>query len=254
MKELKDYFDENKKHFFSENMVFFNQCNPEGRFNLHELVKICSDIAGEDFKQRCMDRNVLVEMGYAILLSRYSFRIHKTPVENQFYTIKTWEEKSEALQFVRAFEILSSEGEKLVTGMSSWLLVDINSRRLTPIKKFDVLAAQYRTPTDLVTEHDCIPLGKIPAPEKMELWDERVIKYTDLDGNGHTNNSRYVAFAVDALPAEYQNKEVKDIRVTFNKEATLGQKLQIMGGAEGNKIVIIGKTEEATSFEVELHI
>ena len=121
-----------------------------------------------------------------------------------------------------------------------------------PIKKFDSMG--LRTPTEKKTEHDCLPFGKIQIPEDMALWDERVIKYTDLDANGHTNNSRYAAFAVDALPEQFQSKVFKDFRINFAKEAMLGQKVQVFGKIEENenKLFILGKAEGETSFEVEL--
>ena len=104
------------------------------------------------------------------------------------------------------------------------------------------------------TEHDCLPYGKIQLPEDAVLLDERFIKYTDLDANGHTNNSRYAAFAVDSLPAEFQGIEFKDVRINFAKEAMLGQKVQVFGkiDKEAKKIILVGKTESGTSFEAEL--
>ena len=153
---------------------------------------------------------------------------------------------------MRAVEIETLDGEKLVSGITAWLLVDLNNRRILPIKKFDEMG--LRTPTLKKTEHDCLPYGKIQLPEDAVLLDERFIKYTDLDANGHTNNSRYAAFAVDSLPAEFQGIEFKDVRINFAKEAMLGQKVQVFGkiDKEAKKIILVGKTESGTSFEAEL--
>ena len=236
-----------------ETMVFFSQCDAVNKnLNLNELLKLTSDVAVEDFNRRGMSREVLNENGIAILVSRDSFRFHKFPKENQKIVVRTWEEKSEPLQFVRAVEIESLDGEKLVSGITAWLLIDLNQRRIMPIKKFDSMG--LRTPTEKKTEHDCLPFRKIQIPEDMTLWDERVIKYTDLDANGHTNNSRYAAFAVDALPEQFQSKVFKDFRINFAKEAMLGQKVQVFGKIEENenKLFILGKAEGETSFEVEL--
>ncbi len=238
--------------FHSESMVYFSQCNENRNISLNEILKVTSDVAVEDFNRRCMSRQDLADKGIAILVSRDSFRIHKYPRENQHIIVHTWEEKSEALQFVRAYEVESSDGEKLISGITAWLLVDVKERRILPIKKFDAMG--LRTPTTLKREHDCLPYGKITIPEDAELWDERTIKYSDLDANGHTNNSRYAAFAQDALPAEYQAKEYHDFRINFAKEAMPGQKVKIYGKVipEEKTILMTGKTEEGVSFEVEL--
>ena len=247
----RQYFDDNLG-FHSETMIYFSQCTPDGYLSLYELLKLTSDIAVEDFKQRNMSRPFLVENGLAILVSRDSFRLHRYPQENEKIIIHTKEEKSEPLQFVRSFEIENDSGEKLVSALTSWLCVDIKTRRIIPIKKFDAMG--FRQPVNSSSEHDCIPYGKISIPENEELFDTRIIKFSDLDSNGHTNNAKYAAFAVDALPPQFQSIHFSDFRLNFAKEAMLGQKVQVFGKIEENenKLFILGKAEGETSFEVEL--
>lgn len=251
-KDCKVYYADDLS-FHVEQNLYFTQCTADHILSLHELLKITSDIAVEDFNNRCMSRALLAEKGVAILVARNSFRIHKYPEENERIIVHTWEEKSEPLVFVRGFEIENDKGEHLITGLTSWILVDVNARRIMPIKKFDAMG--LRTPSEKKSEFDCLPYGKISLNEEEAVFlDERVIKYSDLDGNGHTNNSRYGAFAVDALPQEYQTKRFKDFRINFAKEAMLGQKVKIYGKIddENKTITIVGRTEEAVSFEVEL--
>lgn len=252
MNNYRQYHDETGR-FFYETMVYFSQCNTNKKMSLHTLLKLTSDAAVEDFNLKYMSRDVLTEKGIAILVSRCSFRVHKYPEENQHVVLSTWEEKSEALQFVRAYEIRSVEGEKLISGLSTWLLVDLNTRRLMPVKKFDEMG--LREPTDLKTDHDLLPCGKITLSENACLLGERTICYSDLDANGHTNNSRYAAFAVDALPPEYRSKDFTDFRINFSKEAMVDEKLQLYADIldSENKIVVVGKTAEAVSFEAELY-
>ena len=249
MKEFKQWHEEKTFKFSSQTMIYFSQCTRNGFLSLNELLKLTSDIAVEDFNQRNMSRETMLEHNFMILVSRNSFRIHKMPRENQDVTISTWEEKSEVLQFIRAYEICDTKtGEKLISGLSTWLLVDSKARRLLPIKKYDL-----RTPVDTVTEHDCLKPAKIPEPENMEFLAERKICFSDLDANGHTNNSRYGAFILDALPLEFAEKKFTDFKINYSKEAMLGETLKIYADfSESNKITVIGKTD-ASSFEAELY-
>lgn len=237
--------------FFSQNQVYFCQCDANHRLSLQELLKTVTDAAVEDFNQRVMSYDVLTDNGYGILVSRQSFRIHKMPVGNQKITVKTWEEKPEALQFVRAYEIFDTEsGESLVSGISTWLLVDLNKRRIMPIKNFTL-----REAPDMQTEHDCPALGKIPLPETATLLAERPIWYSDIDGNGHMNNARYGAFVVDSLPEAYRTHTFKDFRINYVKEAVLGENIMLYGSFDDaeKKAVIVGKQGEQICFESELY-
>ena len=249
MTDFKLWHDDDKLTFHTESNVYFSQCTRRQELSLCEVLKLTSDIAVEDYRQRGMSREFLVEKGFFILVSRSAFRFHRMPHENEHITVTTWEEKPEALQLMRAYEITSESGEKLISGHSSWLLVDPNARRIVPTKKFTL-----REESPIQKEHDCMKPGKIIIPEKLEMLDRRTIHYSDIDGNGHTNNSRYGAFIMDALPEEYCEKNFTDFRINYAKEAMLGEKLSILANFddEAKKITVVGKTENATSFESEI--
>ena len=249
MAEYKQFHDKDGK-FNYQTMVYFCEANDSKTLSLYDLLKMTSDGAVEDYNQRGLSRDVLLENNYAILVSRLAFRSHRMPKENEAVVLKTWEEKPEALQLVRAYEIESMQGEKLVSGISSWVLVNPKIRRIVPTKNFSM-----RNAPDLQSEHDCLKYGKIPHPEKMSLFDERIIKYSDIDGNGHTNNARYGAFVADALPEELRHVKFTDFRLNYAKEAMLGQKLEVYGAVdkESKKLTLVGKAESEISFEAELY-
>ena len=96
-------------YFNSECAVSFCQCDKNHKLSLFELLRLVTDAAVEDFNQRLMGYEKLTENNVGILLSRQSFRFHKMPLVDQKICIKTWEEKPEPLQFVRAYEIFDKE-------------------------------------------------------------------------------------------------------------------------------------------------
>ena len=245
----KQWYDEDGITFHTEHKVQFSQSDSNKRLSLYDLLRVTSDMAVEDYAQQGMDRDTLTANGYAILVSRTAFRFHRMPKENENYVFTTYEEKAEPLQLVRAYEFTTPEGEPLITGLSSWLLVDPVAHRIIPTKKFDM-----RKPVESQKEHDCLKYGKIQIPEDLEKWDERTIKYSDIDGNNHVNNARYGAFVADSIPADLRQADFTDFRLNYAKEAKLGQKLEIFGKRnEGEKkLTFVGKTEDGVSFEAEL--
>ena len=249
-KNLKTWYDSDKITYHSEKKVFFSQCNPNKKLSFFDVLKFSSDLAVEDYELQGMDREMLAKNGYAILVSRVSYRFHRWPRENEEFIFTTAEEKAEPLQLVRSYEFTSKEsGEKLISGISSWLLADPVKHRIIPTKNFSL-----RRPVETQNEHDCLPYGKIKIPEDMQKIDERIVRFSDLDCNGHTNNARYGAFLFDALPESYRDKEFTDIRLNYALEAKYGQKLEIFAAFndEEKKISVVGKTEDGSSFESEL--
>ena len=250
--EYKQYHEikEGNKIFHWQENVYFSQANAYRFLSIHELLKISSDIAVEDYRQQGMSREFLKEKGYGILVSRVAYKIHKMPEENQAIELVTWEEKPEPLQLCRCYKFLDMDGNVLISGRSTWLVVDINARRMMPSKKFTL------RPDPLLKEDFDAPVpGKIVPPADMELWDTRKIRFSDLDANGHTTNSRYSAFIEDVLPEEYRSKVPAEFRINFSKEAMLDSELKIYGkiSEDGKKITVTGQTSEGLSFESEIY-
>ena len=250
MIEYKQWREDNNITFKSEHKVLFSQCTSSKVLSLYEILKLASDMAVEDYAQQGMSREFLIEHGFAFLVSRASFRFHRLPRENERFTFTTYEEKPEPLQLVRAYEFVSEDGTPLITGLSTWILADPVARRIIPTKKFTL-----RAEVTGQKAHDCLKYGKIALPDAMDLLDERTIRYSDIDGNGHVNNAHYGAFLADALPESYRSKDFTDFRINYSKEAMLGDAMQLFGtfDDEAKKAVIVGKTSAGVSFESELY-
>lgn len=247
MKTFKQWHEDSV--FFREQDLLFGRCDIQHRMSLSELLLSTSDSAVEDYHTRGISYDVLKENGYAILVSRVSFKIIKMPMANNIITIKTWEEAPSGLQLSRRYEITNPEGQQLVTASSLWILVNPETRRIIKPNQFTLLELPLES-----TDFSGIPCGKITLPENLQLLDQRTIRYTDLDANGHMNNSRYGAYIMDCLPSEFQSKTMTNFRINYSHEATMGDELQLLGCFDQkDKVVIIGKTNQGICFESELY-
>lgn len=247
MKNFQQWHDGNVFH--SEMNLTFGRCDRQHRLNLSELLLVTSDTAIEDFHQRGMTFDVLQEHSISILVSRVSFHINRYPLANDRITVTTWEDPPEGIQLSRRYELTDHTGETLVSGTSTWLIVNPGTRRIMKPSQFTL-----REPPVEAHPFSGIPCGKIVLPDHMEKLDERIIRYTDIDANGHMNNARYGAYIIDCLPAEYQSKNITDFRINYSHEAMIGDTLQLQGNFENpQKIIIAGKAPSGICFESELY-
>lgn len=238
--------DSGNNVFLASSHVFFSQCSKNKKLSLTELLRLTSDIAVEDFAQRGLTREFLAERNIAILVSRTSFKIHKMPEENQDIKLFTCEEKPEAFQLLRSYEIKTENGEPLVSGLSTWIVVDIASRRIIPTKNFTL----REEPTKSL-EHDCEMPNRIAVPSNAVELCRRKVGYSDLDSNGHVNNSRYGNYILDALPEDILEQEISEFKINYSKEAFLGEEMTIIASFSDDrkKVIVAGRTERGTSFE-----
>lgn len=245
--QYNQYHESDGYTFNTETKIYFGQCDGKKMLHLSQVLQYCADLATEDFHQRGISRDRMISNGFAMLVSRSAFRIHRMPVETDEIVITTREEKPEAIQLVRSYDFKTKDGEQLISGKSLWLFAHPETRAIIPVSKFP-----FREPNTLVLEHDCPNPGKIKIPENMVKFGEQKILPSHIDGNNHLTNSKYADLATDFLPAEFYQKPIKDFRLNYCKEAYLGDTVEIYGAVEGNKITVIGKNKEERSFEAEI--
>lgn len=230
----------------------FSMCTPVNHnLSWWEILRITTDYAGEDFTQRGMSWEFLQEHGMAMIVSRISHHVYKMPAFEQQLTLHTWESAGQGPFCTRNFKIVdSATGELLISATTLWLCFDIINKKILLGKDFPFRPA----PTE-VFDFEGIKPGKIKIPENMEVLGKHKILYSELDSNGHTNNSNYIKFAIDVLPKEFQMKQIKDLRLNYSKEALLDDELELKGhfDPETNKYTIQGLVNTDSSFECELY-
>ena len=167
----------------------------------------------------------------AWVLSRMHFRCETLPKWRDAVVLKTWHKGADGLFFLRDFQLLSPGGESLVRATSSWLVMDIETRRL--VRGGDVLQlvdSDTRVLEDAIAE----PAPKIVIPKDLPLEEKgsRTVSYSDVDIIGHTNNARYIVWAFDCLDYELASgRRVSDVYINFNKETRPGETVQLMVAA-----------------------
>lgn len=235
--------------FYKDEKLPFTHCTPDRNMSISEIFRFTSDAAGEDFSLRGMSWPFLEDKGLVLVLSRASYHIIKMPVADDVITLKTWESAAQGPLCTRNYEIYKyGTDELLVKGQTLWTILDFKNKRLMPAKAYP-----YRPAPTVVTDFDGIKCGKIAIPENMETIGTKKVLYSDLDANGHSNNSKYINFVLDLLPPEYQTKLYKDIRLNYSKETKLGDLLEIKVSYQDNMITAQGLVDGVSSFEAELY-
>lgn len=247
--DLEIWHDENLV-FHRDEKISFAQCTPDGKMSWSEILKFTSDNAGEDFTQRGMGWEWLQKKGIVFIATRISFKVYRMPLAEQLITLRTWEAVPAGPLASRMYEIVDKETkEVLVKGYSLWTILDLNTKRLIPSKAY-----QYRPLPTAPVEYHGIKPGKITIPENMEKLGTHKILYSELDANGHVNNSKYINFAIDYLPPEYRSKEISEFRLNYTKEAHIDDSLEIFANInqDENKAVFQGLLNGESSFDAEI--
>ena len=87
-----------------------------------------------------------------------------------------------------------------------------------------------------------------PGEGGAEYAGDRTAVYSDIDGNGHVDNARYLDMAMDLLPAEMTAREPAEVQVLFSRETLPGETLRLYRLLQADEADIKGENGGKDSF------
>ena len=112
-------------------------------------------------------------------------------------------------------------GNECFRSISLWVLMDLDSRSMILPGKSGISVNGTLRGNELAA-----PLGLVA--KDLANCRSRSVCFTDLDRNGHMNNTRYLEWVDDLLPSAFhRGHSVKEFTVCYLSEALEGQQLQM---------------------------
>ena len=179
----------------------------------------------------------------AWVLSRMHLHFDSPAKWRDSVKLYTWHKGADGLFYLRDFDLQDPDGNHLVRGTSSWVVMNEETRRLVRPEDLSSLLKHDIKVDDAIPE----PAPKVVFPADAEPAGGHIVSYSDIDIIGHTNNVRYMVWAMDHIPAEEALKPVRDVWINFNKETTLGDRIEIFRSRQGESWYVEGRKEDGKS-------
>jgi acyl-ACP thioesterase len=213
----------------------------KGNLSIPALFELFQEVAWEHATLNHFGYEDLLKQGYFWALSRVQIQIHRIPKWTEQFNLTTWPSGTEGLFALRDYQMYNSEGEVLIGATSSWLIVDIKTRRPQRLEAFKgvmPIRADIRATNGNATKIDVTDIGMTSSISESA-------KISDIDVNGHINNTKYVEWAINSFPInEYKNFEVKGIEVNFLSEGFCGDSFSIIKHQAANQFTIFVNGEQ----------
>ena len=198
--------------------------------------------------------DTLIEAQQAWVMSRMKVEFAKLPMWREKVNLTSWHKGAAGFMFLRDFVMSDSEGAPLVKATTSWLVVDMTTRRLARRGAFADFAhdSEKCIPENAIEE----PAGKVVVPEGATLLrtSQHTASYSDLDMNAHVNNVMYVVWAMDLVGLEVtEENTLKSLEINFNAEVRPNDTVELLlHKADSSTYYVEGKVEGKNSFIVRL--
>lgn len=195
----------------------------------------------------------LIASNNAWILSRVHVEFVDTPKWKEDITLTTWHKGLNRLFFLRDFILTDKEGRTRVKATTSWLVLNLETRRLVRDPK---LMEDGTVCTENVIE---TPADKVQMPKDIEAVHvmDHVVAYSDVDMNAHTNNAMYMQWAMDAVDYDIASTmPVREFTINFNHETKPGDVVSIYKARiiedDGRRVYVEGKVDGQSAFCVEI--
>lgn len=159
--------------------------------------------------------------GLAFILGGLSVRVYKPLFSEDCIEVQTWTCGEKGFRHNRCFRVLS-EGETIAEATSQWALINLQDGSLVKVEDMPY----HIEPDPPIALPDLPPRLRMSPLFEMEEAGERRIVYSDIDYNGHMNNTRYPDMLCDFLPEMRQNR-VMGMVLSYRKEAAFGHTLRV---------------------------
>ena len=154
-------------------------------------------------------------------VTRHRVEINRLPGAKDVITLKTWPCPTTRVAYPRATAAYDSQGNELFRVMSLWVLMDVGSRAM-------ILPGKSGVTVDGVTVGNEIAVPASLPPAAGENVEKRQVRFTDLDVNGHMNNTQYLNWVDDLLPGVFhRDHPAKEFTICYLNEALEGQTLEL---------------------------
>ena len=208
-------------HVYTKDMVIrFSETDNRGRLKVVSLFDCFQDVASQHALSLKLSGRDLMTRNYTWVILKYNVRITKLPKWNVPVTVRTWRYPHKNLYELRELDLMDDKGNMLVRALSCWVMMDLTSRKPVRLGRF--------IPPDLMENQR--PVEDDFSKQDPLLSHDRELSFRvrmqDIDYNNHVNNSVYVGWAVETVPADiHRDYTLSQIEVAYKNEIAYGHRI-----------------------------
>ena len=198
-----------------------NEVDCFGDLSLSMILFYAQDIAGRHCVDLKLDYDTMAARRLFWAVIRHRIQVTRLPRRGEEITVETWPMPTTRVAYPRATVAWDAQGRELFRIISLWVIMDLDTRAMILPGRSGVevegilLGSELSAPGSLV-------------PKALENRQERTVRYSDLDRNGHMNNCRYLQWAQDLLPSAFHGSHrVKELTICYLSEAREGDKMTL---------------------------
>ena len=199
-----------------------NEADIHNSASLYSMSNYLQEAARVHAEKLRLGVDLLREKQRFWVLTRMIIEVDRYPTQGTEIAVHTWPKGIDKLFALRDFEVWQHD-RKIATATSSWALLDLKNRRPAQVKDM----GEFMFERENIHAIEQRP-KKLPSPAAHDFQTKHRVTYSELDLNGHVNNTRYITWLMDTFPTTYHREySVSHVQTNYLAEVFPDQDIDI---------------------------
>ena len=218
-----------------------------GRMKPSMILFIAQEIAGRHCLELSVDYDTLAARRMFWAVTRHKVQITRLPQRGETIRVETWPMPTTRVAYPRSVVAYDEQNQEVFRCISLWVLMDINDRAMILPGKSGVEV------NGLIRGNELKAPGSL-VPKPLANTAQRHVYYSNLDRNGHMNNTFYMDWVADLLDRSYHHSHTpREFTLCYLSEALEGQDIRLQWQLDGSGLLQVNGYREDTSVPGENH-
>ena len=179
------------------------------------------EAAGRHCNELQVDYETLEKQRLFWAVTRHRVQITRMPTRGETIRVETWPMPTTRVAYPRSMVAYDEQGNECFRSISLWVLMHLDNRNMILPGKSGITVEGTLRGNELATP------GGLVAKE-MQNHSARLVRYTDLDRNGHMNNTKILDWVNDLLPSAFhEERTAREFTVCYFAEVREGEELDL---------------------------
>lgn len=209
------------------------------------IVQLLQDITTEHAEELGVGWNTMDKNGMLWVLSKIKI-VFECPVtrKNSRFTLYTWPLAPNRFYAERCFAVV--DDEQLFSATTLWSIISKNERRILPA---EIMNKFYHGEYCNIHCDTAANFQRVRLDDKFRFAYTTTVFRSDLDHNGHVNNTIYVNYALNVLAPQ---DKIRALEIVYHKELKLGEVLEVLYKREMDCVSVVGQRDNEVCFTATL--
>lgn len=214
-----------------------------GRVKPSVLLYFAQEAAGQHCNLLGTDWDTLAQQQLFWAVTRHRVQITRLPTRGETVTVETWPMPTTRVAYPRSTVCYDSNGNELFRMISLWVLMNTQTRALVLPGKSGI------TVNGTLRGNELAAPGSL-VPKQLPNTVMRTVGYTELDRNGHMNNTRYMDWVDDLLPSAFHGAHpAREFSICYLSEAREQQQIELNWELSEGPVLQVDARRKETSVD-----